>query len=80
MLYLLTIVIFIGINTINAVNSSYLRGDCKYVSVSLTTQIKIKNQNPSNKYVMDDMYKRFAKKYHMSSNQFKNCLDNKYKK
>lgn len=60
-------------------STSRMLNECQYVSATLPTQYKIKNQNQNTKYVMDDLYKRFAKKYHMSSSQIKNCLDNKYK-
>lgn len=73
------ILIIINLNTILSINTSNISGECKYVHVSLPTQIKIKNQNANARFVMNDMYNRFAKKYHMSSNQIRNCLETKYK-
>ncbi len=63
----------------SCINTSNMSGECKYVHVSLPSKIKIKNQNPNTRFVMDNMYNRFAKKYHMSSNQLKYCLETKYK-
>lgn len=76
----LLITLFLVHNSISfAINSSKMNNECRYVTASLPTQINIKNQNNKTRYVMDDMYKRFAKKYHMSTNQIKYCLESKYK-
>lgn len=80
MLQYLFILLFTQIYIATCVNTANLLPDCKYVSVTLPTQIKVKNQNSNTRYVMDDLYVRFAKKYHMSSNMIKSCLENKYGK
>jgi hypothetical protein len=69
-----------NIDILIAINSEKISSECKYVSLSLPNKIKVNNQNYNTRYVMDDMYKRFAKKYHMSPNQMKYCLETKYKK
>ena len=78
-LKLFIISIIVNFEIMICINTSHMSGECKYVHVSLPSQIKIKNQNPNTRFVMDDMYNRFAKKYHMSSNQIRNCLETKYK-
>lgn len=80
MLQYLFILLLTKIFIITGISSASLASDCKYVSATLPTQIKVKNQNLNTRFVMDDLYKRFAKKYHMSSNMMKSCLENKYGK
>jgi len=61
------------------ISTSQISPVCKYVSASLPAQIKIKRHQTNTNPVMDDMYKRFAKKYSMSTSQIKYCLESKYK-
>ena len=79
--YLFILLLFkIFVTSTGSTNTANLLTDCKYVSISLTGQSQVKNQNYNTRYVMDDYYNRMAKKYHMSSNMMKSCLESKYGK